>query len=189
MIKRLLLVLTSLFTFSALADWQLVPESSGLHFLTTKNAQVTETHSFESISGTLDKRGNLIVSVDLASVNTHIPIRDTRMKEKLFSVANFPKAKFTATIASDLIALPVGNQTRQKIAGTVDLHGVEAPVEFDVIVARSTKSQFVVSTVAPTVLNATTFNLQSGVNTLQEIAGLKSITLAVPVTFSVTFAK
>ena len=46
-----------------------------------------------------------------------------------------------------------------------------------------------VSTTAPTLIKAESFGLTAGIEALQKIAGLKSITTTVPVSFSVTFTQ
>ncbi|OQX14641.1 MAG: hypothetical protein BWK73_09005 [Thiothrix lacustris] len=46
-----------------------------------------------------------------------------------------------------------------------------------------------VTTVAPIVLNAADFDLAAGLTALREIAGLTSISNAVPVTFFLSFVK
>lgn len=187
MFKRVIFTLASVASIQAFGAWDIAPDESSLHFLTTKNAQVTEVHSFETLSGTLSEDGKLTVSVDLASVNTLIPIRNTRMQEMLFNVAQFPTATFSADIDKTLLNVPVGKQIQATVTGMLKLHGVEAPAEFAVHLTRSTKGKFVVSTTKPGLIRANTFKLEQGVEALRNIAGLNSITLTVPVTFSVTF--
>lgn len=55
------------------------------------------------------------------------------------------------------------------------------------IVSKLANDKLTVSTTAPTVINASSFKLEGGIQALQDVAKLSSITLAVPVTFSVTF--
>lgn len=173
--------------FPVMADWSLVPDASSLNFLTTKNAQVTEVHAFESLSGTLSDSGKLEVVVDLASVNTNIDIRNTRMQEMLFDVANFATASFTATLPDSIIALNAGESISTAIEGTLSLHGKDVVTSFTVQVSKLDDNTFSVTTTQPTLLSASDFGLGAGVEALQKIAGLQSITSTVPVTFTVTF--
>lgn len=183
LIASLALVLPSV----AAADWKLDESASQLHFLSTKNAQITERHSFEALAGTISDSGELTVTVPLTSVNTSIEIRDTRMQEKLFETGNFPRARFSATLADGTLTMQPGDSAIQTVEGAIDLHGKNVATTFDVAVSRLDDATFRVTTVAPTIVNAGDFGLAEGINTLQAIAGLQSITMAVPVTFSVVF--
>lgn len=187
MLKQSFVLLSSLLVSPVFADWTVVPAQSSLHFMSTKNAQVTEVHSFDKLSGSVSKSGQLMIEVPLSSVNTSIAIRDTRMQEKLFNVAEFPAATFSADIPLNLMNLEAGTSTTAKVDGTLSLHGVEAPVSFNVSVSKVSDDTMVVSTVSPTLIGAETFGLTAGLDMLQNIAGLKSITQTSPVTFSVTF--
>lgn len=189
MLKRAALIIALVSSSPAMAVWNLTKDDSSLHFLTTKNAQITEVHSFKSLAGAVSDTGELSVEVDLGSVDTLIPIRNTRMKEMLFDTITFPKATFSATLNPSLLNVPAGKVVSAQVSGTLDLHGVQAPVTFDLKLVRTSEGQLVVSTVKPTIIHAKTFSLESGVEALRNIAGLKSITTAVPVTFSVTFTQ
>ncbi|NMH60774.1 YceI family protein [Alteromonas ponticola] len=180
--------LASLLSIPAFAQWQIDPDASSLHFVSTKNAQVHEVHRFDTLSGTLEKNGDLTVNVPLNSVNTNIAIRDTRMQEMLFEVASFPNATFSAMVPAALLNIESGGIIRGEVEGTLELHGTTALVSFDVSVARN-EDMITVTTVSPTIVDATTFNLGAGVEALQKVASLSSITLSVPVTFSVTFTQ
>ncbi|MCW8109035.1 YceI family protein [Alteromonas ponticola] len=170
------------------AQWQIDADASSLHFVSTKNAQVIEVHRFDALSGSLDKSGKLSVKVPLDSVNTNIEIRDTRMQEKLFEVAKFPHATFTAQVPEPLMNVESGKVIQGEVRGTLELHGKQAPATFNVSVARN-DTMMTVTTVSPTVIDANAFDLGQGVEVLKEIASLSSITLSVPVTFSVTFTQ
>ncbi len=178
--------LALLLSTPVLAQWQVDADASSLHFVTTKNAQVTEVHRFEALSGSLDEQGKLTVKVPLNSVNTNIKIRDTRMQEKLFEITKFPDATYTAMVPTSLMDIESGEVIQGEVEGSLELHGKKAPATFNVTVSRS-DNMLTVTTVSPTVIDARTFDLGAGVETLQSIAKLSSITMSVPVTFSVTF--
>ncbi|GEA09772.1 YceI family protein [Alteromonas sp. KUL49] len=173
--------------FPAMADWSLSPDESTLNFLSTKNAQITEVHAFERLSGTLSDSGVLEVVVDLTSVNTNIDIRNTRMQEMLFNVASFATASFSATLPDTLMQLSAGESVSTMVDGTLSLHGNDVATSFAVQVSKLDEKTFSVTTTKPTLLSASAFGLSTGVEALQKIAGLQSITSTVPVTFTVTF--
>ncbi|MCW8093284.1 YceI family protein [Alteromonas sp. ASW11-130] len=180
--------LALLLSTPVVAQWQIDADASRLHFVSTKNAQVTEVHRFEKLSGELDKNGKLAVTVPLSSVNTNIAIRDTRMQEKLFEVEQFPHATFTAQVPPTLTELETGEVIQGEVDGTLELHGKTAPISFEVIVSRS-DNMLTVTTVSPTIIDAKKFDLGAGIEALRAIANLSSITFSVPVTFSVTFTQ
>ena len=189
MYKRALLALSTCVALPVSAAWTLESDTSSLNFLTTKNAQVTEIHSFDSFEGEITDKGELTITVPLSSVNTNIDIRNTRMQEMLFETGSYPNATFTASVPDDLLSLPAGESKVTSVEGEISLHGVTAPATFKVIVNKLSKDALTVATTAPTVINAASFKLEGGVKALQDVAKLSSITLAVPVTFSVTFSQ
>lgn len=187
--KRMLLAFSACIALPASAAWTLDSDASSLNFLSTKNAQLTEVHSFDELKGSLTNAGELTVDVPLSSVNTNIPLRNTRMQEMLFETDSYPAATFTATVSDELMSLQVGESALGSVEGELSLHGVTAPATFNVMVNKLSDGKITVSTTAPTVVSASAFKLDGGVKALQEIAKLGSITTAVPVTFAVTFTE
>lgn len=182
---RILTLCLWLATGSVLADWQLDSDNSSLHFISTKNEHISEMHTFDRVSGNLTEAGKLSINVDLTSVNTMIDIRNSRMQSMLFNVDSFASATFSADLPANVMALPPGGTMQMQQSGVLSLHGVEASVTFEVRVVRLSESQLLAYTVKPTIINASQFGLTAGVQALQKIAGLNSISYAVPVSFSV----
>ncbi|MBT1451406.1 YceI family protein [Glaciecola sp. XM2] len=171
----------------AMADYQLETVSSSVNFLSTKNVNVTESHTFDKFNGTITEDGQLVLVVDLASVNTIIPIRNERMKNMLFDVAQFSQARFTAKLDEALLNLSPGERKIATVEGELSLTGVTEQISFDVVVTGLANGQLSAATVKPTVINAADFNLEGGVEALREIAMLQNISLAVPFSFYVVF--
>lgn len=185
--RLFLAALGSVVSLSAIAGWQLDNDHSRLHFLSTKNTQITEVHRFETLSGTLSDQGQLEVLVALDSVNTAIDIRNTRMREMLFETATHPVATLRATLPGEVMTLAAGDASTLSLTAVLSLHGVDAPVTMDVMVMRLSATEFKAATLAPVLIKADSFALGSGVEALKNIAKLASITLTVPVSFNVTF--
>jgi len=175
--------------FPAAADWSLDKDSSALHFMSTKNAQITEVHQFDNFEGSLSDDGKLMVTVDLSSVNTAIDIRNKRMQEMLFNVAKYADATFQATLPDAMMNVETGTVVSGKVDGILSLHGKAVPTSFSVTASKLTDDTMSVTTSSPTLVKADAFGLAEGVAALQKIAGLSSITTTVPVTFSVTFTQ
>lgn len=172
---------------ASMADWNLQSPSS-IHFLTTKNAQVTETNSFTSFSGKINKFGYAKLNIDLASVDTRIGIRDERIQEHLFETETFSQAHFEAEIPPTVLEQAIdGTTTYYDLKGKITLHGEQAEGYCQVIISPNKNGTVTVTSVTPMMIDAQGFSLVKGINKLQEIAGLTSITYTVPLTFSLTF--
>ena len=179
----LALVLSNL----SIADWNLQQPSS-IHFLTNKNTHFIETHSFKTFNGSINKSGHAKLNIELLSVDTRIGIRDERMQKYLFETSRFAQATFSAEIPTNVLdKVSTGIQTRYELKGTISLHGEQAQAECQVMINPNKDGTITVNTVTPMMIDAESFGLVAGINKLKEIAGLKSIARAVPVTFSLTF--
>lgn len=173
---------------SAVADWQLDGEASTIGFSSVKNGSIVEAHKFGSLAGQVSASGSASVNIELASVDTMIPIRDERMREMLFNVASFPSATFSTTVpVSEMSGMAVGDSQPMTLAGELSLHGKTAEKRVDVVVSRTGEGRFVVATERPVMVSAGEFGLDAGLGRLQEIAGLQSISPMVPVSFTLLF--
>lgn len=185
-------ILTSLFiaalSLPALADWQLVNDASKLEFISTKKAAIAEVHSFKKLSGSVSETGEINFVIDLTSVETNIPIRNERMNKFLFETEQFATATFTSKIDINVLTgLAAGEEKSLSLAGQLSLHGVEQTVKTEVLVVKKAGGEVLVVNTSPIIVNAGDYNLIDGVNKLKELAKLPSISLAVPVSFQLTF--
>ena len=167
-------------------QWSLDSQQSELHFSSTKNGDITENHQFKRFDAVVGIEGNFILSVDLTSVDTGIEIRDERMQKHLFMTDKTPKAVITGQITSK--DLPADSKTKT-MAAELDLAGNKVDVEAEVTITRIDAETLKVETAKPIVLSAENLGLKAGVDKLQEIAGLNSISDEVPVTFTFTMKK
>jgi polyisoprenoid-binding protein YceI len=185
--KAFIISLALTFSSLSLADWTLQQPSS-IHFLTSKNTHITEIHSFKKFDAFISNSGLAKLTIDLASVDTLIGIRDQRMQEHLFETSRFSQAGFEAEIpAAILTKVKSGQQTRFELKGKISLHGEQAPAHCQVMISPSKDNTITVTNITPILIDAGSFNLIAGINKLQELAGLKSITYTVPLTFSLSF--
>lgn len=183
-----LIVALSLSSISAYAaDWVIDSSGSQLNFISIKKMNIAEVHQFKQLQGSYDSKGNFVLDIDLASVDTQVPIRDDRMKKELFEVSKFSTAKLTAMIDTDLIdAIAEGASERFTFDAKLDLHGVTKPITLDVVVTRLVGAKLSVVSAKPVIINADDFELASGINKLMELASLPSISHVVPVSFYLT---
>ena len=173
---------------SSWAQWTLDEADSGVNFVSIKNASVAETHSFGSLQGSISASGAIELSIDLGSVETGIEIRDQRMREVLFEVVKFPTATVTASVSPDILdAVTAGGAVTTELPVKVALHGMEKSLLITVRAVGQAGGKLHVFTPQPVLVNASDFNLAAGIVALQEIAGLSSISTAVPVTVNLVF--
>ena len=188
-VKAALLLTTMLTVASAQAAFTLDTTNSSVNFLSTKNVNVTESHTFDQFSGSLSDNGELNLNIDLTSVNTLIPIRNERMQSMLFNVTDFATASFSAKLDNSLLKLAPGQSRVVSVSGDLSISGTTNPVSFDVRVVGLEDGSISATTIKPTVLNAAEFGLEGGVEALREVAMLQNISQSVPFSFSVVFAK
>jgi len=186
--KKWLIPLALLAAVPAQADWVLNSDQSALSFVSTKAINIAEVHRFGTLSGDVSADGQVAIDIDLGSVDTAIELRDERMREMLFNTAEHPTASIRARVDSTALgALEPGQSTTMAVEAMLSLHGTERPVTMEVIVARIGDHSLMVSTSKPVIINAAQFALGDGVEALRAIAGLPSISLAVPVSFVLAF--
>ena len=187
-IRRSGLLLAGLLACSqALAQWELDSERSAINFISVKNAAIAESHSFGGLVGYIGESGNVQLNIDLASVETLIPIRNERMRDMLFETATFPNATATASVDKQVLSeVAQGGTVTTEIPVQLDLHGVKAELQVPVTVLSDGGNLRVVSS-RPVVVNAADFKLAEGVEALREVAGLNTISTAVPVTLNLQF--
>ncbi|MEE4330001.1 MAG: YceI family protein, partial [Wenzhouxiangella sp.] len=175
---------------SALAGWTVDNDHSRLSFVSVKAGSVAEVHHFGQLAGALEDDGSFRVEIDLASVETLIQIRNERMREMLFETGTFPTASLSSQIDLDAVrALEVGEQTEVVSEAELDLHGQKTNLTIRAVVARLASDRLLVTSAQPLTLNADMLGLSEGVEKLREVAGLSSISPAVPVTFRLTLVE
>ena len=178
-------------TFSAgsvLADWTLDPARSHLTFISIKAKNVAEVHVFKEMSGSGGSDGKVSVTLMLDSVDTLVPIRNERMREFLFETTDYKEAVLDATIDPEAISgMNTGDIATITAEGNLSLHGQVQQMTMVMQAAKVAEDTVMVAGVKPLVIDAAKFGMSEGVEKLREIAGLDSISNAVPVTYVMTF--
>ena len=179
------LVLTASAAFAA-DSWTLDSDMSSVAFGSIKNDYVGESHSFGKIGGAVDEDGTVTVEIDLTSVDTAIDIRNERMIENVFKEAT--TATVTADIAvGELDALSVGEGKVIPAEGTVALLGRDMDLDANLFVLRVAEDRVLVTTDGMVMLATDEAGLDAGIDILQELASLDSITRVSPVTLRLMF--
>ncbi len=167
-----------------MADWSVQNEQSSVHFISTKKQHIAEIHHFKKVSGKLSDSGKFALAIDLASVETGIDIRNSRMRDDLFKVGTFPAANLTAQLPQEVMQLKAGQSIQVEVAADLSLMQTSTPLILHIQVSRTNNNSYVATSIQPVLISATKVGLQQGVETLQKLAGLPSIGLTVPVSFN-----
>lgn len=170
--------------------WTVDGEASRLSYVSVKSGEIAENNSFSGLSGSVAPDGAATVEIDLATVSTGVDIRNERMREIFFNVAEFPTATITAQVdPAAFEALEIGASTSQPLKGTLSVKDAETSIDTEVNVTRIADDRVLVVSKDPVIVYADALDLTEGLAQLQELAGLPSITPAVPVTFSIAFER
>ena len=168
-------------------SWALNGDASHLAFGSVKNDYVAEVHSFADLSGEATDTA-VSVTIDLASVQTNIDIRNERMGEHVFK-GEAPALLSAEMDLSQYDELAFGESTVAEFDGTLSLLGEEVPVFTDVVVFRLGNDDVMVTTNDMVFLATDELGIDEGINMLQELASLDGITRATPVTARFVFSR
>ncbi|MEO0699040.1 MAG: YceI family protein [Pseudomonadota bacterium] len=171
-------------------SWAVDAKASSLSYVSVKSGEIAESNSFSGFSGSVTPEGAASLEIDLSTIETKVDIRNERMRDIFFEVADYPSASVTATIdPAAFETLGVGESAVQPLKATLSVKGIEAPIETQVSVTRTGEDGVLVTSLEPVILYADALELTDGLATLQELAGLPSITPVVPVSFSIAFKR
>ncbi len=188
--KSVLVPLIAAVLMSPLAhsDWRIADDSL-VGFVSIKNNSIAENNHFTGVSGSLSDEGAIVASIDLTTVETKVQIRNQRLMQLLFKVANYPEAQISGQLEGlDVAQLAAGATVERELPLTVSIHGSQATISA-VLLAVSVPEGVRVTTAEPIILNARDFGLEPGIAALQAVAGLDAISRAVPVTIDLLLTK
>ena len=170
------------------ADWG-VAAGSTVSYVSIKNNAIAENNAFTGVTGSITDDGNIAIEIDLASVETRVDIRNQRMRELFFEVANHPVALITGQLsAPDMAQLDASAPLERSLPLTLSLHGSEAAIEAK-LRAIAVGGELFVTTLEPILVSTGDYGLAAGVAALQEIAGLNAIASTIPVTVNLHFVR
>ena len=168
--------------------YQLDTSNSSLWFVSTKKLHTLESHTFTEINGDLSEQGDASLRITLNSVSTGIDTRDQRMRDYLFETSTFNEAEVLLSFDAEQISeMAVGSSNHLNVEALLNLHGLSVPVTANLRISKLNSGKLLVVNTQPVIINATDFNLDVGIETLKELAGLTSISYAVPVNFNLVF--
>ena len=172
------------------AAWTLDSDSSAISYVTIKNTDTAEPNLLTGLSGSVSDDGQAAVEVSLSSVETFIDIRNERMRDILFRVADFPVATVNASLDMDTLeALAPNTTTETEFEVSIAANGEETSYDAMAFVTRVGEDRVLVNSKAPIIVYVEDFGYSDGVSQLREIAGLDSIEPVVPVSFNLSFSR
>ncbi len=172
------------------ARWLLNGTKSVLNFVSVKNTDVAETFTFGQLQGTVSNTGEAIMTIPLASIQTGIDLRNTRMQTMLFESNYLPSLHFTTQLDLAAIdAMAVGSTSTLNLTGKLILHGVVKPIAFDALVIKHGNSSVSFSPRKPILINSTDFDMNAGIEMLRLAVGVSNIGEKVPVYFKMFLTK
>ncbi|MFM7403432.1 MAG: YceI family protein [Erythrobacter sp.] len=170
--------------------WTLDAAGSRLSYVSIKAGEVAENNRFDRMSGTVGLDGTASLEIDLASVNTGVEIRNKRMRDIFFGVAENPKATVTAKLDPAAFAgLAVGQSLTRPLKASVTIKGASSDIATEVLVTRVAEDRVLVVPTAPVIVSTDMFGLTDELGELRALAELPSIAPAVPVTFTMSFKR
>ncbi len=168
-------------------NWHLSPDDSMVAFGSVKKGSIGEVHYFKNLSGKATADGAFSVTIKLASVETHIPVRNERLIEWLFAGADSQAVLSAKVDSAKLTKLARGSSAIFPVKGQLALNGHNIPIETDMFVARLSKTKLLVTTDKMIMLSTGEAGFNSGIDKLAEVAGLPSIDRVSPVTLRLVF--
>lgn len=175
--------------FTCAVEYELDTVKSKLSFVSTKEFHVSENFEAKNLTGSIGENGIAQLVLDLNQIETGIAIRNERMRTLLFETDVFDKATVSLEVDQNILnELKIGESITQSITADIDLHGIVASINADVVVNKIDDTQVLVRSRTPVLISAEDFDLVKGINALKEIAGLESIGHVVPVSFSLFYS-
>ena len=166
--------------------WTLDGANSKIGFGSVKSDVIGEGHTFSGLSGSVGEDGTVDLTLDLASLNTNIDIRNERIQEHVFKMV--PDAQLMAEVdMTAMEGLAVGATMESLVEGTLMFLGEEVYVDLPVVAARLSEDKVLIMSDGITYVSTDELGIDAGVDKLMELAGLESIDRAVPVTVRLMF--
>lgn len=174
---------------------QVAVSASSVGLVTIKNGDVEVPASFESLTGTVSldladlNRSTADLTLDLASWNSGVELRDERMKDVFFQVGD--KAT-TVGFALQGISNPSGplNDIGSTVTGTakgkLDWRGLPMELEVPVSIQRTAADAFVVKTPEPFTVSIEALGMSEPLAKLIEVCQHESVADTVQVSLDLT---
>ena len=183
-----------LLSLPALADWQLDPKQSSLQFISSKLVQksfgvVFEVNQFDKFSGSIDQK-QAWLTIETASVNTRVPMRDERIRKHVLQSIRYPQARVQININAQAVEkIKLGSIHTQEINGTLTLANQTRPISARVDIVRIDANTLMVQTQAPILFDAKQYQMEEGFLKLKQFVNLFNIPTTIPINLRLVFKR
>jgi hypothetical protein len=168
------------------SGWQLVPEESQIAYGSIKANVAGEVNTFKNIDGAIAADGLAMISIDLASVETNVDVRNQRMIKYIFG--DNTKAVLTTQIDMTKIqSLKVGDTTELDVEGVLSFLGQEVDVDTRFFIVKLSDTRVMASSESMIMMPTEELGINAGIDTLMALAKLPSITRVTPITLRFVF--
>lgn len=169
--------------------WVLDREGSSLTFQSVKNGSKVETSTFASYEGSIAPDGAAEVRIQLDSVDTGVDLRNVRMRFLFFETFQHPEAVIRVALDPAMLdGLAQRRRMRVTLPYEMELHGMTQPLTVEAIVTLISDDLVSVASAAPISLATALFNLDEGVQKLQDAAKV-TIVPSASVSFDFVFTR
>ena len=179
------------FPLTSVAGWAIESNQSSITYLSSKLtgnlSTIFENNRFTNFSGTINDAGEVVLNIDMNSVDTGVAIRDERVKEHVFNVKQYPQATVKMSV-KDLIVDCCEFGYTQMVEVLLSMRGVTKKIKGKVGVTRR-DDRLLVQSVSPILINATDYGMLEGIQTIKELVKLVNIPTTIPVSFQLVFVK
>ncbi len=169
--------------------WNSVEAESRIAFGSVKKNTTGEVHHFNKVTGVVKEKGEMVITVDLSSVETNIDIRNERITKHVFQ-----EGKATAVITgqldmSEVDSMKPGEIKVVEVEVNLSFAGIENEVEANMLVARLSENRVLVTTEDFIMVSTEDLGIDAGVDQLMNLAKLSGITRVTPVAVRMVFQK
>ncbi len=156
--------------------WTLSPMGSTLGFQSVKNGTKVEMNNIATFGGKIGPDGKASVEIALDSIDTHIDLRNVRMRFLFFETFKFPTAQVDVTIDPAILqGLNDGPRTFAVLPFTLTLHGVSKDMSAPVSITKLGPDTVSVASVGVIPVAAEDFGLAEGVAKPEDAAKVKLV--------------
>ena len=172
------------------AAWFLDPAESSINFITAKNGDVVESNRFGAINGSITRAGHALIEIQAASVDTQLDTRDERVRSYIFNIEEYPLIAIEADVdLEEFRQLETGESQLAELQMAVNAAGRTNTLFATVRVTRAARDTVLITTIDPVLVDMRDFGMEDGLETLVNLAGLKSITPVTPVSVFLVFER
>jgi hypothetical protein len=186
--KRIVYLLLLLINQTVVAGWTLNNKASSFNYFSLKNNNI-EVNSFSNMSGTISDQGELVLKIDLASIDTNNSIKNLLIQDLFLETRNFQEGELTIPLGNKFVDyLELSKATQIPIQATFVLHGITQQIDLILLITRLKHNFLLIKTYEPVLLKLTDFGFSAGIAKLRKFKDFKSITTIVPISLNLFFS-